>query len=76
MFVGGLFLILLGIVYGSVFAGIPYPDPTPEMTANYSFHINVSEIIVFLGLSALFLGVVGGAAQFKLNKLGKTRKSE
>lgn len=73
--VGGLIVIFFGFVYGSIFAGIPYQDPTPEMSANYDFHFSVSNIIVVIGLGALLLGMIGAVAKFMFKKLGKTQGS-
>jgi hypothetical protein len=73
--VGGLIIILFGFVYGSIFAGIPYQDPTPEMSANYDFHFSVSNIILVIGFGTLFLGMVGAVVKFILKKLGKMQGS-
>jgi len=73
--VGGLILIVFGFVYGSIFAGIPYQDPTPKMSANYDFHFSVSNIIVVIGLGALLVGMVGAVVKFMFKKLGKTQES-
>jgi uncharacterized membrane protein len=73
--VGGLIVILFGFVYGSIFAGIPYQDPTPEMSANYDFHFSVSSIILVIGFGSLLLGIVGAVAKFMFKKLSKTNGS-
>jgi hypothetical protein len=70
----GLVLLLVWFVYASFFAGIPYQDPTPEMSANYAFHSSVSNAILVIGLGALFVGMVGGVARLLLKKLGKMQK--
>ena len=31
-----MLFILLGFIYDLIFAGIPYQDPTPEMTQKYN----------------------------------------
>jgi hypothetical protein len=38
LIVAGLLLMVGGFVYDVMFAGIPYQDPTPEMSARYAFH--------------------------------------
>ena len=70
----GLILVLVWFVYGSIFAGIPYQDPTPEMSANYAFHSRVSDTIQVIGLSALLIGMVGGVSNFLFKKLGKMQE--
>lgn len=69
--VSSIIVILLGIVYGSMFAGIPYQDPTPKMSADYDFHLSVSGIIVLIGFGMLFLSIASAIAQFILKKLDK-----
>jgi len=73
--VGGLIVILFGFIYGLIFAGIPYQDPTPEMSANYDFHFSVSNIILVIGFGALLLGMIGAVAKFMFKKLGKMQRS-
>ncbi len=67
----GIILILAWFFYATIFAGIPYQDPTPKMSARYVFHSKISNIILALGLVSLLIGVVGGASKFLLKKLGK-----
>lgn len=71
-----LIVILIGFVYGSIFAGIPYQDPSPDMSANYNFHVSVSNIILVIGLCTLFLGIAGAISKFILKKLGKKQESD
>jgi cytochrome bd-type quinol oxidase subunit 2 len=73
--VSSIIVILFGFVYASIFAGIPYQDPTPEMSANYKFHSSISNIILVIGLGTLLLGMVGGIVKFIYKKLGKTQES-
>ena len=73
--VSSIIVILFGFVYTSIFAGIPYPDPTPEMSANYEFHSSISKITLVIGLGMLFLGMVAGIVKFIFKKLGKTQES-
>lgn len=34
----GILVVLVGFVYDVLFAGIPYPDPTPAIQDQYDFH--------------------------------------
>ena len=63
---GGLFLSLAGFIYASIFAGVPYQDPTPEMAANYAFHTRTSTIILLLSLGILLVGLIGGVSKITL----------
>ena len=54
----GILLILAGFLYDLFFAGIPYQDPTPEMSANYARHARIAAIIRYAGLLAFLTGVV------------------
>ena len=46
----GVMIIFTGFVYDVFFAGIPYQDPTPEMTANYNLHSQIAFAIRWLGV--------------------------
>ena len=74
LFASGLILVLVWFVYGSIFAGIPYQNPTPEMSANYAFHSSVSGTILVIGLGALLIGMVGGVSKFLFKKFGKMQE--
>lgn len=52
----GALLILAGFAYDSMFAGVPYQDPTPELAARYARH---AEIAAWLGRSGLALLIAG-----------------
>ncbi|MBU4526479.1 MAG: hypothetical protein KUA37_14820 [Desulfomicrobium sp.] len=58
--VAGLFLLLGGFVYDVIFAGIPYQDPTPEMSARFSRHALIASIIRWCGVGSFFFGVMAG----------------
>lgn len=55
--VSGLCLGGAGLLYDVVFAGIPYPDPTPEMLASYDRHALVARVIELAGAADLALGL-------------------
>lgn len=52
----GLFLLFAGFVYEVMFAGIPYQDPTPEMSARYARHVGIASTIRWCGAGVFFLG--------------------
>jgi len=53
----------LEAVYDVVFAGIPYPDPTSEMTAAYARHAGIAAAIRWGGLGLVLAGVAGGVVR-------------
>lgn len=55
-------LVIVGaFVYDVLFAGIPYQDPTPEMTASYTLHSQIAAVgyaiglFVLLGTAAIYI---------------------
>jgi hypothetical protein len=56
-FAVGLFLLLGGFIFDVLFAGFPYQDPTPEMSANYVRHSRIACAILWSGVAAVLLGV-------------------
>lgn len=57
IYLGG-FLLLGGAIYNVMFAGIPYQDPTPEMSARYAHHARIASVICRLGLGVFLVGSV------------------
>ena len=55
----GVLLIISGFMYDVLFAGIPYQDPTPEMTQKYNFHRSVANAIELIGLVSIIIGIIG-----------------
>jgi hypothetical protein len=58
--VAGFFLLLGGFIYDAIYAGIPYQDPTPEMSARYSRHANIASTIRWCGVWAFLFGALVG----------------
>lgn len=46
----GIIVIVGAFVYDVIFAGIPYQDPTPEMTASYNLHSQIAAVGYAIGL--------------------------
>jgi len=55
----GFVALLVGFLWGALFAGVPYQDATPEQNASFSFHSNVAFGLMVLGVCLLVLGVSG-----------------
>ena len=62
----GLLILIAGFLYFVTFAGLPYPDPTPELQAELKYHENISRIILKIGGFVLFMGLI--AIPFLLKK--------
>ncbi|WP_145372124.1 hypothetical protein [Maioricimonas rarisocia] len=56
----GLLLLVTGFVYDVIFAGIPYQDPTPDMSARYARHAVIAAAIRWCGVGAVLLGLTVG----------------
>ena len=63
----GLLILIAGFLYFVTFAGLPYPDPTPELQAKWKYHENISWIILKIGGFVLFVGLL--AIPFLLNSI-------
>ncbi len=59
----GLTVVVGGFVYDVAFAGIPYPDPTPAMAADYALHARAASLIRWGGLIVALSGVAAGFAR-------------
>jgi hypothetical protein len=56
----GVLLLISGFAYDLMFAGIPYQDPTPEMSARYAFHSRIASALYRLGGGGVLVGAVTG----------------
>lgn len=72
---GGVCLIIAGFIYDVLFAGIPYQDPTPEMSALYAFHSRVASIIYRLGGGAILVGAVPGVIRLIIRRFSRAQIS-
>jgi hypothetical protein len=64
----GLFLLLVGFIYDVKFAGIPYQDPTPEMSARYDHHARIASSICWLGSGIFLVGSLAGIVRFVIRR--------
>lgn len=56
----GLLLLVGGLIYDLMFAGIPYQEPTPEMSARYAYHVRVASLICRVGSGVFLFGSLAG----------------
>jgi hypothetical protein len=62
----GLLILIAGFLYFVTFAGLPYPDSTPELQAEWNYHENISWIILKIGGFVFLVGLL--AIPFLLKK--------
>ena len=64
-----------GFIYDVMFAGIPYQDPTPEMSANYDRHAHIASTIRWCGVVGVLLGAAGGIVRWIVRRPRSTSDS-
>ncbi len=60
----GVLLVGCGFLYDVLYAGIPYQDPTPEMTARYNHHARVASLIYRTGGGVFLCGLLAGLVRW------------
>jgi hypothetical protein len=55
----GVVIVLSGFAYDLMFAGIPYPDPTPAQMSDYDRGRRVADGIIVAGLFPTAAGALG-----------------
>lgn len=53
----GVIVFAAGLAYGSIYAGIPYQDPTPEMQAEWNRSNDIANLIMSTGGLIVLVGV-------------------
>jgi threonine/homoserine/homoserine lactone efflux protein len=71
----GLVVVVVGFFYDVSFAGIPYQDPTPEMSARYAHQSRIASRIYSVGGVALLFGAIAAIIQLILRRLSRLRAS-
>jgi hypothetical protein len=64
----GLILLLGGFAYDLNLAGIPYQDPTPEMSERFNRHKNIASVIYLCGVGALLVGVLASLIRWIIRR--------
>ena len=64
----GVLLFIGGFVYDAVYAGIPYQDPTPEMSAHYAREARIASTIMVTGAVAFISGILASLVYPKKEK--------
>jgi hypothetical protein len=69
MIAAGLILLVSGFIYDVMFAGIPYQDPTPEMSIRYAHHAHIASTICWLGVGVFLVGSFAGIIRLVIRRL-------
>lgn len=64
----GLALMLAGFAYAMIFAGIPFPDPTPEMAADYARQLAIADGLALAGLIVFAAGAIWGLVRLLMQR--------
>jgi hypothetical protein len=64
MVICGLIVVFAGFLWNVFFAGVPYQDPTPELSANYDFHSNAAFGLMCAGAGLALIGLAGLLAKW------------
>jgi len=54
----GFAIALIGLVYDTLFAGIPYQDPAPEIQSRWEFHKSLADLFYITGGIIFLLGLL------------------
>ena len=63
----GSIILVIGLYYLIIKAGIPYQDPTVEMQVQYAIHYGIGSVLSKIGL---VLAVLGGIAWLVSRRVG------
>ena len=58
LILAGVILLLMGLYYWTIKAGIPYQDPTLEMQVQYTIDLRIGEILMRNGFRIAICGGV------------------
>lgn len=64
----GLFLLVGGFIYDVMFAGIPFQDPTPEMSARYAQQAQIGATICWLGVGVFAFGLLSSIVRLVVRR--------
>ena len=72
----GLLLMVGGFIYDVLFAGIPYQDPTPELSANYARHSHIASTIRWCGGWLFLLGMFIDCSRWVIHRQKKSQNEK
>ena len=56
--IAGLIMLIIGLYYLVIKAGIPYQDPTVEMQIQYSINMGIGDTLTLTGFILSVLGLI------------------
>lgn len=64
----GLIILVLGLYYAVIKAGIPYQDPTAEMQIQYAINYGIGSILLKMGAALALIGGIVRLVLWQVNK--------
>ena len=74
--VSGMIVVLVGMYYLVIKAGIPYQDPPLELQIQYTVNMNTGEELFKTGVLICGVGLAGRIVFFLTERLKKNRRNE
>jgi flagellar biogenesis protein FliO len=71
----GIIILIIGLYYEWVKAGIPYQDPTPELTQRYLNYLYIGYLLYKIGFIIEIIGFVIFIMQKIFKKVSKASQS-
>lgn len=65
----GIILLIIGLYYLCIKAGIPYQDPPPELLKMYNKNMKIGEILILVGFLIECSNIIILVINFILKKL-------
>ncbi|WP_031552613.1 hypothetical protein [Oribacterium sp. FC2011] len=73
--ISGMIILVIGLYYLIIKAGIPYQDPTEELRIQYAINMGIGETLIVNGLLVFILGLIGRITAFVLGRKIHNRKN-
>lgn len=73
--ISGMIILMIGLYYLIIKAGIPYQDPTEELRIQYAINMGIGETLIGNGLLVFILGLIGRITAFVLGRKIHNRKN-
>jgi len=64
----GTGVVVIGLIYDLIFAGLPYQDPTHKMQIQWEFHHSVANVFYLIGVCIFFIGLIAAPIIWKSNR--------
>lgn len=71
---GGI-ILLIGLYYSMVKAGIPYQDPPPALQIQYAVNMGIGETLVGIGFAIALCGTAVRLILWLVRKIGRKKGS-